>query len=120
MKFDTGEDSNEYELEVIWDSAIYTRESESGHLLALYFLVLKKRYAKEENTWKLVSVVQHLRKLISSFYKDYHDKPTATSLVIDNAPLMARPTVRPIIKLSKPLKQKQEEPANSTNKRAKN
>ena len=35
-------------------------------------------------------MVQHLRKLISSFYKDHLDKPTATSPTIDIIPPMAQ------------------------------
>ena len=38
MEFDAG-DNEEYEVEAIWDSAVYARESESGHLLGLYYLV---------------------------------------------------------------------------------
>ena len=37
---DTGDDSREYKVEAIWDNAIYVRESEPGHLLSLYYLVL--------------------------------------------------------------------------------
>ena len=36
---DAGDDSGEYEIEVIWDSAVYVRESKSGHPLGLYYLV---------------------------------------------------------------------------------
>ena len=57
-------------------------------------------------------MVQHLRKLISSFHKDHLDKPTATSLAIETASPMTSPTV----KLTGPLKQKRGQPANSTNK----
>ena len=32
-------DKEEYEMEVIWDSAVYARESKSGHLPDLYYLV---------------------------------------------------------------------------------
>ena len=35
MKFDAS-DNEEYKVEVIWDSAIYAKESESGHLPGLY------------------------------------------------------------------------------------
>ena len=33
------EDSNKYKVEAIWDSAVYANNSESGHLLGLYYLV---------------------------------------------------------------------------------
>ena len=41
MEFDIGDDeSGEYKLETIRDSMVYARESESGHLLGLYYLIL--------------------------------------------------------------------------------
>ena len=43
-------DSGEYEMEAIWDSAIYAKESESGHLPDFYYLVLWKGYPEDENT----------------------------------------------------------------------
>ena len=49
----------------------------------------------------------HLQKMVSTFYKDYPEKPTVTSAPLDSVLLMARPTV----KLTKPLKQKQEQSA---------
>ena len=116
MEFDADDDeSGEYEVEAIWDSAVYVRESESGHLLGFYYLVSWKGYLEEENTWEPASAVQHLRKLISSFHKDHPDKPTATSPAIDTAPPMARLTVTP----TEPFKRKRGRPANSTNKQAK-
>ena len=120
MEFDASDDkSGKYEMETIPDSAVYVRESKSGYLLDLYYLVLWKRYPEEENTWESASAVQHLRKLISSFHKDHPDKPTATFLVIDTAPPMVRSTIRSTAKSSEPPKQKQGQPANNTNKRAK-
>ena len=80
-KLDAGNNSKEYKLEAIQDSAVYAKESESGHLLGLYYLVSWKEYPEKENTWEPVLAVQHLRKLISSFQKDHPDKPTATSPV---------------------------------------
>ena len=50
-------DSKEYEVEAIWDSAIYANKLESGHLPGLYYLVAWKGYSKEENTWKPLSAV---------------------------------------------------------------
>ena len=49
-ELDAGEDSGEYEVEAIRDSAVYARESESGHLPGLYYLVFWKGYPEEENT----------------------------------------------------------------------
>ena len=116
MEFDAGDnESGEYKVEAIRDSTVYAKESESGHLPGLYYLVSWKGYPEEENTWEPASAVQHLKKLISSFHKDYPDKPTTTSPAIDTAPPMARPTVKP----TGPPKRKQGQPANSTNKQAK-
>ena len=114
-ELDANNESEKYEVEAIRDSKVYARESELGHLPGFYYLVLWKRYPEEENTWEPASVVQHLRKLISAFHKDYFDKSTAISLGIDIAPPMARPTV----KSTEPPKRKRGRPANSTNKQAK-
>ena len=121
MELDAGENSSEYEVEAIRDSAVYARES-MGHLPGLYYLVFWKGYPEEENTWKPASAVQYLRKLISSFHKDHPDKPTATSEAIDTAPPMARPTIKPAAKPTvRPTapKRKRGRPANSSNKRTK-
>ena len=40
MEFDTSNDKENYKVKAIWDSAVYARESESGHLPDLYYLVL--------------------------------------------------------------------------------
>ena len=114
LEFEPG-DNKKYEVKAIRNSVVYARESESGHLLSLYYLVSWKRYLEEENTWELASAGQHLRKLISLFHKDHLDKLTATSPTIDTAPPMARPTVR----LIKPLKRKRRQPTESVPRRAK-
>ena len=115
VELDAGDENGEYEVEAIRNSEIYARESESGHLPGLYYLVSWKGYPEERNTWEPASVVQHLGKLISSFHKDHPDKPTTTSPAIDTAPPMARPTA----KLAEPPKRKRGRPAKSTKKRAK-
>ena len=38
-ELDASDNSGEYEVEPIWDSAVYARESKSGHLPGLYYLV---------------------------------------------------------------------------------
>ena len=63
--------------------------------------------------------MQHLKKLIRSFYKDHSDKPIATFEVIDTAPLMARPTVQSIATATALSKQKRGHAANSPNKQTK-
>ena len=116
IEFDVGDnESGEYKVEAIWNSSVYSKKSESGHLPGLYYLVSWKEYPEEENTWEPASAVQYLRKIISSFHKDHPDKPTATSPAIDTAPPMARLTVTP----TEPFKRKRGRPANSTNKQAK-
>ena len=50
MEFDIGDNSRKYEVETISDSTVYTKESKSGYLPGLYYLVLLKRYPEEENT----------------------------------------------------------------------
>ena len=96
IEFDIGNNNGRYKVKAIWDSVVYTRESESGHLLGLYYLVSWKKYPKEKNTWELVSIVKHLRKLISLFYKDHSGKSTATFPAIDTISPMVRLTVKPV------------------------
>ena len=114
-ELDAGDDSGEYEVEAIRNSAVYVKESESGHLPSFYYLVSWKGYPEEENIWEPASAVQHLKKLISLFHKNRPDKPTATSPAIDTAPPMARPTVKP----TEPLKRKRGRPTGRAKKRAK-
>ncbi len=97
-------DSKEYEGDI--------KELDSGHHLpGLYYLVSWKSYPEEENIGKPTLVVLHLCKLISTFYCDYPEKPTATSPPIDSVLPITRPTVKPRAealstkqKQSKPLK----------------
>ena len=39
----------EYEVDGIWDSAIYAKKSATGQLPGFYYLVLWKGYPEEEN-----------------------------------------------------------------------
>ena len=97
-EFNAGDDK-EYEIEAIKDSAVYAKEAE-GQLPGLYYLVSWKGYPEEESTWKPSSAVMHLRKMISTFYKDYPEKPTAISFSLDFALPMAKPSVKPPVKPS--------------------
>ena len=91
-KFESGDDK-EYKIEAIWDSAIYAKEVDK-HLPGLYYLVAWKGYPEEENSWELSLTVIQLRKMISTFYKDYPEKLTAISVPQDSALLMAKPTIQ--------------------------
>ena len=50
IELNAGNKNGEYEVEAISDSKVYARESESGHLPGLYYLVSWKEYPEEENT----------------------------------------------------------------------
>lgn len=93
MKLKTG-DNIEYKVEAIWDSAVYARESIANHLPSLYYLIFWKGYPKEENIWKPALTLQHLRKLLSTIYKDSPKKQTATSNPIIFALLIAKPSAK--------------------------
>ena len=49
LKFEAG-NNKKYEVDNIWDSMVYAKESATGQLPRLYYLVLWKGYPKEENT----------------------------------------------------------------------
>ena len=108
--------SKEYKMETIWDNAIYTKKLEISQLPNFYYLIVWKGYFKRKNIWKPVLVIQHLKKLISSFHQDYPKKPIATFLLVNSVLLMAKPIVKPTAKST--TKQKRGQPANSANKRA--
>ena len=97
LEFEAGGNNEEYEVEGIYNSGVYARESEAGHLLGLYYFVSWKGYFEDESTLEPESAVQHLWKLVSTFYKDYPNKPTATFLPIDLAPPIAKCTALPNI-----------------------
>ena len=57
-ELDAGNDkSKKYKVEAIWDNAVYAKESKSGNLPSLYYLVSWKKYPEEENTWEPASAV---------------------------------------------------------------
>ena len=105
-------DDKEYEVEAIRDSAVYAKEAD-GHLPGLYYLVAWKGYPEEENTWEPSLAVMHLRKMVSTFHKDYPEKSTATSAPLDFALSMAKPTTQ------LPAKQKRGRPLRRAKKHAK-
>ena len=51
FEFEAGNDK-EYEVDGIRDSAVYAKESATGQLPGLYYLVLWKGYSEEKNTWE--------------------------------------------------------------------
>ena len=96
-KLDAGDNErSKYKVKAIQDSAVYSKESKLGYLPEFYYLVSWKGYLVKENIWKPALAIQHLRKLISSFYKDYLIKPIVTSKAIDTILLMAKPNIRPM------------------------
>ena len=107
LKFKAG-DNKEYEFDSIWDSAVYTKVS-VGQLLGLYYLVSRKGYPEKENIWKPASAIQHLQRLVTVYHKDNPEKPTVTSLPVNMAPPMARPSapLRPTAKPTTALKRDQ-------------
>ncbi len=121
LEFKSNSDSEEYKVKVICNNAVYLRELKD-HLSSLYYLILWKGYLKEENTWEPTLAVLYLHKLISTFYYDHFDKPIAISPLIDSAPLMARLTMRFIVRLealSTKQKRDRSAKANGTSKRIK-
>ena len=105
------DDDKKYEIDGIWDSAVYAKESTTDQLLGLYYLVSWKGYPKEKNTWEPASAIQHFWKLITTYHKDNPKKPTATSAPVNTVPPMARLSTppRPTAKLTSdiPIKRKQ-------------
>lgn len=88
-------DSKKYKVKAIQDTTIYARKTK-GQLLKLYYLILWKSYLKKENTWEPLSEVQYLKRMISVFYKNYPDKPIATSNFVNATSSMGQTTIKPI------------------------
>ena len=112
FEFEAG-DNKEYEVDGIWDSTVYARES-AGQLPGLYYLVSWKGYPKEENTWEPTLAIQHLQKLITAYHKDNPEKPTVISVPINTASPMARPTTPPMTRPTAALTKKRGRLAKST------
>ena len=56
------------------------------------YLILWKDHLKK-NTWEFISIVIHLQKMISIFYKKYLEKLTALFLLLNSTLLMAKPLI---------------------------
>ena len=95
LEFEAGGNNKEYKVEGICNSALYARELETGQLPGFYYLVSWKGYLEDESTWKPISAMQHLRKLVSIFYKNHPNILTVTSPPINLAPPMAKCTTSP-------------------------
>ena len=85
LEFEAVANNKEYKVERIYNSIVYARELAAGHLSGLYYWVSWKDYFKDKNTEKLITVMQHFQKLVSTFYKDQSNKLIATFLPIDSA-----------------------------------
>ena len=107
-------DNQEYELKAIINSTVYSQEKKNDQMPGLYYLVSWKGFLDEKNTGEPSSAVIQLRMLISIFHKEHPKKPIATSLPLDSALPMAKPTI-----LKEP-KQKCGPPSKKTNKRGRN
>ena len=57
LEFETGNNNKEYEVESIYNYAVYAKDSKVRHLLGFYYLVSWKDYPKYESTWKYASEV---------------------------------------------------------------
>ena len=85
-------DNKENKVNGIGDSAIYAKKLTIGQLLGLYYLISWKSYQEEKDTWEPASTIQHLRKLVTIYYKNNPVKSIAISLSIDRTSPMARST----------------------------
>lgn len=95
---------------------VYVKKLEKDQLLSLYYLVLLKEYPKEENIWESTLAIQHLQKLIITYYKKYLEMSMAILSSINKVLPIAEPTVK-LIKLIK--RKNRSAKTTSTNKHAK-
>ena len=95
LEFKTKGNKKKYKVEGICDNAVYAKKLEAGYLSGLYYLVSRESNLEDENTWKHILVVQHLRKLVNTFYKDHFNKPTIISLPINSALPIVKHTTLP-------------------------
>lgn len=89
--------NKEYEVEIIYNSTIYAKESEKKHLSNFYYLVLWESYPKK-NPRKIALIMLYFDKLISTFHYCYSEKLTASFLPIIFFLPMARLIIRLIIR----------------------
>lgn len=54
------DDNKKYVVDVICNSKVYAKKSDSNHPLGLYYLVSWKSYLDKENHWEPVLAMQYL------------------------------------------------------------
>ena len=90
--------SKEYEIEAICNNNAYAKELDSGHHLpGLHYLISWKGHPEEKNIWEPALAIQHIWRLIITFHKEHLGKLIVTSSLIDFAPPIARPIVKPTL-----------------------
>lgn len=102
--------NKKYKVKTICNSAIYAKESKSSHLPGLYYLMSWKSYLEKKNTWKPVTAVHYLQRLLSIFHKEHLKKPTITSPLVSSTAPMAKFMIKPSSE-SLTAKQKRGRPA---------
>ena len=91
LEFEAG-NNKKYKVDGILENAVYAEESTIGQLPEFYYLVSWKSYPEEKNTWEPILAIQYLQRLVTTYYKDNLEKPTATFLLVNTALPIARPT----------------------------
>ena len=119
FKFEAG-NNKKYTVDGIWDSAVYAKKL-AGQLSGIYYLVLKKSYLKEKNTWEPALAIQYFQRFVTAYHKNNSEKSTTISTPVNTALLMARPTASLIVRLTMAPTKKRGRFVKSTtiNKRAK-
>ena len=87
FEFKAGNDTK-YKVDGIWDSTVYAKKSAIAQLLGLEYLVLRKSYPEEENTWEPASAIQHFQRLVTAYQKNNQEKPAATSIPVNTVLLI--------------------------------
>ena len=90
-------DNTEYKVEAIINSDVYAKKAER-YLIGSYYLLFWKAYPEEKSNWESSFAIMHFRKIISTFYKNLPEKPTATSSPLNSPLSMAKPSVKPPVK----------------------